>query len=57
MVFVTFCSQVELDEIAVRQEIVEVRLQPSMLLYVNNSSSTNKNKQNAAPCQQATVTE
>jgi hypothetical protein len=57
MMFATFCSQVELDEIAVRQEIVEVRLQPSMLLYVNSSSSTNRSKQNPASCQQATVTE
>jgi hypothetical protein len=59
MMFPIFCLQVELDEITVRQEIVEVQLDPSMLLYVNNpkSSSTNTNQQSPAPCQQAAVTE
>jgi hypothetical protein len=57
VMFAIFCSQVELNEIAVRQEIVEVRLEPSMLLYVNNSSSNKRNKQNPAPLLQATVTE
>jgi hypothetical protein len=59
MLFPIFCLQVELDEITVRQEIVEVQLDPSMLLYVNNSksSSTNTNQQSPVPCQQPAVTE
>jgi hypothetical protein len=59
LTFPIFCLQVELDEITVRQEIVEVQLDPSMLLYVNNSkpSSANTNQQIPAPCQQAAVPE
>lgn len=51
--------QVELDEITVRQEIVEVALDPSMLLYVNNSkpSSVNINQQTSTSSQRMTISE
>jgi hypothetical protein len=51
--------QVELDEITVRQEIVEVSLDPSMLLYVNNSksSSANISQQTSASSKQITISE
>jgi len=50
---------VELDEITVRQEIVEVALDPSMLLYVNNSkpSTININQQTSASSQHMTIAE
>jgi hypothetical protein len=51
--------QVELDEITVRQEIVEVALDPSMLLYVNNSKpgTININQQSSASSQRIIIAE